>query len=104
MILDAIAVLLLLLPPIDWAVALLLVNVSHSHPNVVTLRERALAAVICAVAATAAGLLAWVRLGAFALPTGGALALIAFVLILSSVPSLYWGWLLVSGRFNGAEK
>lgn len=104
MIVDAIAVVLLLLPPLDWAVALLLVNISRSYPSVVTLRERALAAVVCAVVATSAGILAWVRLGALTLPSGSIILILAFALVLSSVPSLYWGYMLVSGRFNGGHQ
>jgi hypothetical protein len=100
-IVDVLAVVLLVLPPIDWLVAVRLVTISREHPDILTLRERSWAAVICAIVATTAGVLAWARLGIIQLPSGSAVILIALGLVLASVPSLYWGWLLVTGRFRG---
>lgn len=50
--------------------------------------------------ATIAGILGWVRLGALQIPNGAALFLIALGLILVSIPSLYWLYLLLSGRWR----
>lgn len=100
MILDAIAVILLILPPLDWLAAVVLTQVSRQHPDILALRERAVTAVILAIVATLAGLLAWARLGILPLSGGMALLVVAVGLILASVPSLYWLALLATGRFR----
>ena len=97
---DALVVLLVILPPIDWLVAVLIGHASRRHPHVLVLRERAVAAVVAAVVATIAGALAWARLGFLSVNGDDALAMLAFGLVLASVPSLYWLLLLITGRFH----
>lgn len=97
---DALAVILLLLLPVDWVVAVLLVTISHQNPSILTLKERAFAAVVCAVVATIAAALAMARLGQLVLPNGMALVFLAIGFVLVSIPSLYWGALLLTGRFR----
>ena len=97
---DLLVVLLVVLPPIDWVVALILTNVSHRHPNILTLRERAIAAIVCAIVASIAGALAWARLGLWAITGEDALTLIAVSLVLVSVPNVYWLALLLARRFR----
>ena len=94
------AVLLILLVPFDWFVALLLLYVSKQYPSILSLRERAVAALICAIVATLAGILGWARLGVFDIPNGLALGFIAIGLILVSIPALYWSFLLVRGKWR----
>ena len=100
MIVDALAVLLILLIPFNWFVALLLAYISRKYPHILSLKERAVAAVICAIVATLAGVLAWSRLGVIDVSGSLALVLIATGLILVSVPQLYWLFLLVTGRWR----
>ena len=101
---DFLVVLLVVLPPLDWAVALILTGVSRRHPEILTLRERAIAAVVCATAASIAGVLAWSRLGFWEISGRDALLLIAFALTLVSLPALYWLALLVTGHFRIGDK
>ena len=100
MVVDALALLLILLVPLDWFVAGLLVYVAKMHPSLLALRERAVASVICAIVATIAGVLGWARLGVVNIPSGSGLVLIAVGLVLVSLPSLYWLFLLATGRWR----
>lgn len=100
MIVDALAVLLIVLIPFNWFVAIVLMYTSHQYPQILSLKERSYAAVICAIVATIAGALAWARLGVLDISGSAALAMIALGLILVSVPQLYWLWLLVTGRWK----
>jgi hypothetical protein len=97
---DALVVLLVILPPIDWLVAIIIGHASRRHPHILVLRERAIAAVVAAIVASIAGLLAWSRLGFFDVTGDTALTMLAFGLVLASVPSLYWLSLLITGRFH----
>ena len=100
MVVDALALLLILLVPFDWLVAGLLLYIARLHPSLLALRERAVASVVCAIAATIAGVLGWARLGVVTIPSGAGIYLITAVLILVSLPSLYWLFLLATGRWR----
>jgi hypothetical protein len=97
---DALVWLLVILPPVDWLAALILSSLSHHHPGVLTLRERAIAALVYALVATVAGLLGWAYFGFVDLPDGSVVPILAAVLVLASLPSVYWLLLLVTGRFR----
>lgn len=97
---DALAALLLVLPLFDWTVAAILVWLAVHNPQILTLRERAFAAVMLAFVATVAAVLAFVRFGVFELSNGAALTLIALALVAVSVPAMVWLFLLVTGRFR----
>lgn len=99
MILNVLAVLLIVLPVTDWAVWLILYTVSRQNPSILTLRERAIAALLCAIVASIAAGLAWSRFGVVVVPNSVAIILLALGLVIASVPSLYWLWLLLTGRF-----
>lgn len=97
---DVLAVVLIVLPPVDWLVAMILGRLTMQHPEIVFLRDRAVTAVILAAAASAAGIIAWARLGLFELPDGAGLVILAFICIAVSLPALYWLALVVLGRFG----
>jgi hypothetical protein len=97
---DALAALLLVLPLFDWTVAAILAWLAVHNPTILTLRERAFAAVMLAFVATVAAVLAFVRFGVLTMPNGVALTLIALALVAVSVPAMVWLFLLVTGRFR----
>jgi hypothetical protein len=97
---DVLIDLLLVLPVVDWVAAVILVGVSIRNPAILTLRERALDAVIVACVATIVGLLALVRYGWLFIANDVAILLLAGALVLSSVPSVFWLFLLGTGRFR----
>ena len=100
---DALAWLLLVLPAVDWTVAVYLTVLSRRRPDILTLRERAFAAAVCAVVASIAGMLSLVRLGLLHLDNGQAIGFLALALVISSVPNLAWLVLLLTGRFRFRE-
>lgn len=97
---DILVILLVVLPPLDWAAAMILGVLAIRHPHVVTLRERAVAAGVLAVAASAAGVLAWARLGLVDIERDVATVIISLVLVAISAPAIYWLALLLSGGFR----
>ena len=97
---DALAALLIVLPLFDWTVAAILGWLAVQNPKILTLRERAFAAVMLAFVATVAAVLAFARFGVLTMPNGVALTLIAIALVAVSVPAMVWLFLLVSGRFR----
>lgn len=99
---EALAVLLIVLPPADWAAASILGYLSIRHPDIVVLRERAVTALVLATCATLAGILGWIALGV--LPGEEvAVGLLAVILIGLSIPALNWLWLAFSGAFTDEE-
>jgi hypothetical protein len=97
---DVLIRLLLVLPFVDWIAAVILVTVSARNPSILTLRERAIDSLIVAVVATIAGVLALVRYGWVFVDNDMAILLLAGILVLSSMPSVFWLFLLVTGRFG----
>ncbi len=91
---------LIVLPVFDWLVAGILTYLSSKNPDILTLNERAVAAVMLAFVASIAAVLAFVRFGVLELPNGTALLLIAIALVVVSVPAMVWLFLLVTGRFR----
>jgi hypothetical protein len=97
---DLLIIALVLLPPFDWAVALILGWLTVRYPDILTLKERAITAWIIAIVSTVAALLAWARLGNVTIANDAAILLLAIALILVSVPSVFWLMLLLTGRFR----
>lgn len=85
---------LLLFPPaINWTVAAILIWTSKQAPEIESLRERADDAVTLALMATggaAAGAVQLATLAGVVIPGRPILAVLAWVLILVSVPALGW--------------
>lgn len=100
---DALVVLLVVLPPFDWIAAVILARISRQHPDILTLRERAVGAAIAAVAASIAAVLAWVRIFHVAIASEFAIIALGVALVLVSAPSLFWLVLLATGRFELGE-
>lgn len=97
---DVLVWIIVLLPPFDWLVALILTGLSRSHPEILVLRERAFGSVMTAIVASGAGVLGWAFFGFIKLPPGSGVVILAMILILASVPSLYWLLLLLLGRWK----
>jgi hypothetical protein len=97
---DVLAAVLLVLPVFDWAVAVILMWHAMRSPHILTLRERALAAVMLAFVATIAAFLAFVRFDVLVVPNEVALTLIGIALVAVSVPAMVWLFLLLTGRFR----
>lgn len=94
-------VLLVILPPIDWVVAILLLTLWRmARPASVALRERAVAAAILSLIASIAGVLAWSEIANVDIDGQAAILGLAAALVLVSLPNLYWLGLLVTGRFR----
>lgn len=99
-LIDVLVLVIVFLPPIDWAAALILSFLSREHPDILVLRERAIAALVVAIAASVAGVLGWAFFGIVELPAGSSLYVLAIILILISVPSLVWLLMLAAGRWK----
>jgi hypothetical protein len=81
-------------PFVDWTVALLLVRASRNYPKGHALRERAILAVVIAIAVTVyflAALNAFAKYPAFDLETGQLIARLA-VASIGLLPA-YWLWI-----------
>lgn len=100
---DALAVLLVLLPAVDWMTALILISAARRHPGITALTERAHTALLLALSATLAGVLGLVRLGEVVLSNDLAIVLLGLSLVLVSLPALYWLVLYLTGRFGGDD-
>jgi hypothetical protein len=97
---DALAWLLVVAPCFDWIVAVILMFFAIRHPSILTLRERAITAVMLALVASVAAVLAFVRFGVLTMPNGLALSLLAAALVIVSIPAMVWLFLLITGRFR----
>ena len=95
--------LLIVLPVFDWTVALILGWLSKKHPEILTLRERYVTALMLAIVATIAGFLALVRFDVIGVTNTQAIALLALAMFLCSVPAVVWLALLITGRFRLPE-
>lgn len=100
---DVLAVILVLLPVVDWATALMLLAAAHRNPGITALSERAHTALLLALSATLAGTLGLVRLGEVYIPNDVAILLLGISLVLVSLPALYWLVLYLTGRFGGDD-
>lgn len=90
-----VAVALLLIPPVNWTVAAILIWTSRQAPGIRSLKERADDAVtlgLISSSAAVAGGIALVNILGFKLTGLGrpSLVLLAFALILVSVPAIDW--------------
>lgn len=104
MILDALSVLLVIIVPVAWTVAVILAWASRRNPEIVTLRERAMAQIVLASIVTVGGLLGLTRLRYVVLPGGGALVLLVVVFVAASLPGIWWLYLYLSGRFGPVDQ
>ena len=93
MIVDALAVLLILLPVADWLAAVILVRAARQKPPIHALTERAWSAVLLSIAATFAAILGFVRLQFLPIEREIAITMLALALVFVSIPALYWLWL-----------
>ena len=92
-------VLSIALPIADWTVASILV-VAAWRFSVVPLRERAVAAVVLAFAATGVAVILANRELGHPISSDISAALVLAVVVFISIPALYWFWLLLSGGFE----
>lgn len=99
MILDALAVLLVLLALVNVTSTGVLVFAAMRH-HWAALEERATMAVILAFIALGAATIGLGRLHILNLPSEASLAILAVGLVLVSVPSLVWLWGYWTGRFD----
>lgn len=99
-VIDGIAVLLLIAPVVDWTAAVILAVAATRYPAIVTLRERAVVAVVLALAASSAAVLAANRLHLLTIHGDAAIGLLAVALVLLSLPAVYWLGLLLTGRLR----
>lgn len=95
---DIQVVLLLIVPVLPAAAALLLVT-TWTHKSV-ALRERTLLALRDWIVASLAALLALNRILHWQWPSEFALSVLAFALLLVSLPSAWWLYLFWRGRFR----
>ena len=103
MIIDALALLLFVLPVPGWVATVILVRAALHRPRIAALSERAFAAVVLSGAATVAAYLASARLGLRDLDTGVAIVLLAAVEVAVSVPSVIWLVRFLRGDFGRVE-
>lgn len=98
--LDAIIVVVMLLPVVDWIVAAILVVAAWPKPRSTALTERAVSAVVLATAASMAAGLAYVRLNEIRIPNDLALVILASVMVGVSIPAIVWLFRFVRGDFG----
>ena len=94
------AVVVLILVPFNWAVAIVLVRLNHGVPNLPTLRSRAFAQVVLAFGATISGFFGAIRLLHLTIWPDVTTALLAIALVVLSVPAVNWAFLYLSGSFE----
>lgn len=90
---NLISIVLVILPPINWTVASILIWTSRQAPEIESLRERADDAVTLALVSTAfagAGLVAVARIFGVIVPGRPALVLLAFAGLIATVPAVAW--------------
>lgn len=103
MALDAIALLLFLLPVPGWVATLILVTAALRKPRIPALSERAIAAVVLSGAASLVAFLGSARLARRPVDADVAVGLLAVACLLISVPSLIWLLRFLRGDFGKAE-
>lgn len=91
---------LVLAPLFDWTVAVFLGVAMYRRPDLLTLRERFVAAIVLAVIASIAAFLVGVRREIVVVDNGAAIILLYVAMLLASVPSAVFLFLVVSGRFR----
>lgn len=96
---DAIAVLVLLLVPVNLGVATFMVLLTHRHPELSTLRSRTFVQVVCAIGSTIGGLLAIFDLGRISEPPGVFVLLLTSMILLFSLPGLHWTYVFARDGF-----
>lgn len=99
---NALIVVLLIIPVFSWSAAAILTRVSLKRPYITGLSERAFSAVLKAIGST---LIAFVILNSLlhwaALPRPWGVGIIAFALFLLEIPAAIWLALYYGGRFRG---
>lgn len=97
---DALVVVIIVLPILDWVVATILVLAAFHTPRSTALTERAVSAVVLAGAATLAAGLGWLRLTETRVPSEVALYILAAILLGVSIPAAVWLYKFVRGDFK----
>lgn len=99
---DFVAVVLLILPIVDWSAVYLLWKALRGAGNRagVALKERFTVAVFLAITVSLNALIGLVVLLDITLPSGFALAILATSLIMVSAPNLYWLYLYSWDKFK----
>lgn len=104
MFLDGAAVVLFLLPVPGWAATVILVAAARRRPRITALTERAIAAFILSAGASLAAFLASARLAGRPIPGDVAIAILALIAIIVSVPQVVWLLRYLNGGFGrGSE-
>ena len=98
--LDALAAILLLLVPFNWAVSVFLLVLNHRAPNLPTLKSRAFSQVILAVGATIAGFFGAIRLLNLTIWPNVTTVLLAVALLVLSLPAINWAVIYLSDGFE----
>lgn len=97
---DLLAIVVLVLVPLNWAVAAQLIRLNHRAVNAPTLRSRMLMQVVLAVGATVAGFFGAIRLLHLTIWPQVTTVLLAFVLIVLSIPAINWAATYLTGGFE----
>ncbi len=99
-LIDALAVLILAAVPFNWAVAAFMARLLRRNPDLATLRSRTLTQVVLAVCATLGGLLALSHFFVVRLSPDAGTATLAALILLPSVPGIFWTWEYSRGRLR----
>lgn len=100
MSMDDVARVLLFAPVVNWLAFGILAWVWIQHRDILTLRERTIAAFILALCATGGALLGAWRLDLVELPRDSGLPILAAILVGLNIPGLYWLLLLFTGQLD----
>lgn len=100
MVIDAVALVLFLMPVPGWGATLILLAAATRKPRIAALTERAIAAVVLSGAASLVAFLGSARLAHRPVDPDEAVVILAVVCLAISVPSLIWLVRFLRGDFG----
>lgn len=83
----------------DWTVTMVLLVAERQYPNIPALRERSLAALFISIAASGLAVMGGNVFHDWGFTTQTRLTIILAVLLVISIPAMYWLWMFVMRRF-----
>ena len=96
---DVLAVIIILLVPFNWGVAVFMWRLLRRNPDLTTLRSRAFTQVVLSVCASIGGVLALNHFLVVRLPQDLWTLALAALVTLPSLPGMYWLYEYLRGSF-----
>ena len=90
---DVLFIIIIVLVPVNWLATALLWRLSRAHPEIATLRERMIASVVLSIVLTIFALVIVNLAVGGPLDAAGALTVRRLLVVILTLPALYWLWL-----------